>query len=77
MEISEQPQPSSRSNDNPLGRLVEEHRQYSRKLESILAQSYLSENEQIEAARLKKLKLKLKDEMAGYTRSNRTNQLQV
>jgi uncharacterized protein YdcH (DUF465 family) len=77
MEISEQPQPPSRSNDNPLGRLVEEHRQYSRKLESILAQSYLSENEQIEAARLKKLKLKLKDEMAGYTRSNRTNQLQV
>lgn len=76
METSEQQQ-ASRPNDNPLGRLVEEHRQYSRKLESILSQSYLSENEQIEAARLKKLKLKLKDEMAGYIRPSRTNQLQM
>jgi len=53
---------------NPLGRLVEEHRQYARKLEAILAQSYLSEGDRIEAARLKKLKLKLKDEMERYSR---------
>ncbi len=61
----------------PLGRLVEEHRRYSRKLESILAQPYLSENEQIEAARLKKLKLKLKDEMERYARPSRSGQLNV
>lgn len=56
-----------RTSPNPLGRLVEEHYQCSRKLEAILAHPYLSENEQIEAARLKKLKLKLKDEMERYT----------
>lgn len=65
MEISVEP---SRADANPLGRLVEQHRQYSRKLETILAQRYLSESEQMEAARLKKLKLKLKDEMEGYAR---------
>jgi uncharacterized protein YdcH (DUF465 family) len=61
---------------NPLGRLVEEHRQYSRKLESILSRSYLSESEQIEAARLKKMKLKLKDEMESYARPSRSYSMQ-
>jgi len=69
MDISVEP---SRAGVNPLGRLVEEHRQYSRKLETILAQRYLSESEQLEAARLKKLKLKLKDEMEGYARLSRS-----
>ena len=40
MEISVEQSP--RTSANPLGRLVEEHRQYSRKLEAILAQPYLS-----------------------------------
>ena len=53
---------------NPLIRLVEEHRQYSRKLDAMLSRSYLSDSEQREAARLKKLKLKLKDEMEQYAR---------
>jgi len=75
MEISVEQAP--RTSPNPLGRLVEEHRQYSRKLESMLAQPYLSENEQIEAARLKKLKLKLKDEMEQYARPSRVGQLKV
>ncbi len=75
MEISIQQAP--RTGPNPLVRLVEEHRQYSRKLEAILAQPYLSENEQLEAVRLKKLKLKLKDEMEGYARPSRTNQQNV
>ena len=61
---------------NPLGRLVEEHRQYSRKLETILSQSYLSESEQIEAARLKKMKLKLRDEMENYARPSRSYSMQ-
>ncbi|MGH9616016.1 MAG: DUF465 domain-containing protein [Acidobacteriaceae bacterium] len=67
MEISVE---ASHSEANPLGQLVEQHRQYSQKLEAILAQPYLSDTEQIEAARLKKLKLKLKDQMAGITRSS-------
>ncbi len=73
MEISSVSAP--RFGSNPLSRLVEEHRQYSRKLENILAQPYLSENEQIEAARLKKLKLKLKDEMERYACPSRSSQL--
>ena len=71
MDISVEP---SRAGVNSLGRLVEEHRQYSRKLETILAQRYLSESEQMEAARLKKLKLKLKDEMEGYARLSRSTE---
>jgi hypothetical protein len=65
MEISVE---TSQSEASPLGRLLEEHRQYSQKLEAMLAQPYLSDTEQIEAARLKKLKLKLKDQMAGFAR---------
>jgi hypothetical protein len=65
MEISVE---ASQSEASPLGRLLEEHRQYSQKLEAMLAQPYLSDTEQIEAARLKKLKLKLKDQMAGFAR---------
>ncbi len=65
MEISVEASPSEAT---PLGRLQEEHRQYSQQLEAILAQPYLSDSEQIEAARLKKLKLKLKDQMAGFAR---------
>lgn len=75
MEISVEQAP--RTGGNPLNRLVEEHRQYSRKLEAILAQPYLSDNEQIEAARLKKLKLKLKDEMEKYARPARSSALSV
>lgn len=66
MEISVE---ASQSEATSLGRLVEEHRRYSQKLEAILAQPYLSDTEQVEAARLKKLKLKLKDQMAGFART--------
>jgi hypothetical protein len=66
MEISVE---ASQSEATPLGRLVEEHQKYSQALEAILAQPYLSDTEQIEAARLKKLKLKLKDQMAGFVRT--------
>lgn len=59
---------TARSEENSLGRLVEEHRQYSRQLEAILAQSHPSETDQFEAARLKKLKLKLKDAIERYAR---------
>lgn len=69
MEISVEQ--ATRTGASALGQLVEEHRRYSRKLDVILAQPYLNENEKLEAARLKKLKLKLKDEMEQYTRPAR------
>ena len=73
MEISVEQAP--RTSPSALDRLVEEHRQYSRKLESILSHTYLSENEQAEAARLKKLKLSLKDEMERYACPSRSGGL--
>ena len=44
-------------------RLVQEHSQYSQRLESRTQQRYLTEDEKLEEVRLKKLKLRLKDQM--------------
>jgi uncharacterized protein len=44
-------------------KLVTEHSQYSQRLESLTQKRYLSEDEKIEEVRLKKLKLRLKDQM--------------
>jgi uncharacterized protein len=44
-------------------RLAQEHKQYSQRLESLIEKRYLSEDEKMEEVRLKKLKLRLKDEM--------------
>ena len=46
-----------------IRRLEEEHRHYSEKLEALLQKPWLSEDEQIEEVRLKKLKLHIKDQM--------------
>jgi hypothetical protein len=44
-------------------RLVQEHSQYSQRLESLIQKRYLTEDEKLEEVRLKKLKLRLKDQM--------------
>ncbi len=44
-------------------RLVQEHSQYSQKLESLNQKRFLTEDEKLEEVRLKKLKLRLKDQM--------------
>jgi len=44
-------------------RLVFEHSQYSQRLDSLTQKRFLSEDEKIEEVRLKKLKLRLKDQM--------------
>jgi uncharacterized protein len=44
-------------------RLVSEHSQYSQRLDSLTQKRFLSEDEKIEEIRLKKLKLRLKDQM--------------
>lgn len=41
------------------------HRHYSEQLEALTQKPYLSEEEQIEEVRLKKLKLQIKDRMAA------------
>jgi hypothetical protein len=44
-----------------IGRLHAEHTRYSQRLEELLQKPYLSEDEQLEEVRLKKLKLHAKD----------------
>jgi len=44
-------------------RQVQEHSQYSQRLESLTQKRYLTDDEKLEEVRLKKLKLRLKDQM--------------
>jgi uncharacterized protein YdcH (DUF465 family) len=44
-------------------RLAQEHSQYSQRLESLTQKRYLTDDEKLEEVRLKKLKLRLKDQM--------------
>ena len=47
-------------------RLADEHSNYAQRLESLISKKYLSEEEKVEEVRLKKLKLRLKDEMESF-----------
>ena len=51
-------------------RLVQEHSQYSQRLESLTEKRYLTEDEKLEEVRLKKLKLRLKDQMLELERQS-------
>ena len=61
MEPSIKDQPVA--NQDALRRLAQEHSQYSQRLSALTEKRYLSDEEKLEEVRLKKLKLKLKDEM--------------
>jgi uncharacterized protein YdcH (DUF465 family) len=68
---------ASQAQESPLGnneeyrRLAAEHAQYSRRLDGLIQKRYLSDEEKIEEVRLKKLKLRLKDEMERLERQYR------
>ena len=49
-------------------RLQEAHNQYAADLDRLEAKSFLTEDEQLEEVRLKKLKLRLKDQMVALLR---------
>jgi uncharacterized protein YdcH (DUF465 family) len=53
-------------------RLREEHHRYAIRLDALSAKSHLSEDEQTEELRLKKLKLRLKDQMEMLVRQAQT-----
>jgi uncharacterized protein YdcH (DUF465 family) len=47
-------------------KLAAEHSAYSQRLEDLSGKKYLSEEEKVEEVKLKKLKLRLKDEMENF-----------
>jgi len=59
MDLEANVQPDSEA----IRQLEEEHRHYSEKLEELLQKNWLSEDEQLEEVRLKKLKLHIKDQL--------------
>lgn len=61
MELEAKSLPSSEG----IMELEAQHRHYSEQLDALIQKPYLSEDEQLEEIRLKKLKLRVKDQMAA------------
>ena len=58
-------------------RLAQEHAQYSQRLDSLIEKRYLSEDEKLEEVRLKKLKLRIKDQMETIEQQHRRDHIHV
>jgi uncharacterized protein len=58
-------------------RLAQEHTQYSQRLTSLIEKRYLTEDEKLEEVRIKKLKLRLKDQMHMIEQQYRRSQPHV
>ena len=54
-------------------KLADEHSQYSQRLDALVTKKYLSEEEKLEEVRLKKLKLRLKDQMESLEQQFRSS----
>ena len=59
MDLEANAQPDSEA----ITQLEQQHRHYSEMLEALLQKPWLSEDEQLEEVRLKKLKLSIKDQL--------------
>lgn len=59
------------SSHEEFRRLVQEHAQYSQRLDNLIQKRFLSEDEKLEEVRLKKLKLRLKDQMEAIEQAFR------
>jgi uncharacterized protein len=58
-------------------RLAQEHNQHCNRLHSLIEKRYLTEEEKLEEVRIKKLKLRLKDQMQMIEQEYRREQTQV
>ncbi len=56
------------ASDDQFRKLALEHTQYSQRLDSLTQKRFLTEDEKLEEVRLKKLKLRLKDQMQSIER---------
>jgi len=56
-------------------RLAVQHSEYAKKLDELEALSHLTEQEQLEEVRLKKIKLRLKDQMEAIMTQYRSQQV--
>ena len=65
------PKDSLLTSHDEFRKLAQEHMQYSTRLDSLTQKRYLSEDEKMEEIRLKKLKLRLKDQMEAIERQFR------
>jgi hypothetical protein len=61
------------ASDETFRQLAQEHTQYAQRLEALTQKKYLSEDEKLEEVRLKKLKLRLKDQMEGLEQKFRND----
>jgi hypothetical protein len=51
------------ASDEEIRKLAHEHSQYSQRLDTLIQKRFLSEDEKLEEVRLKKMKLRLKDQI--------------
>lgn len=58
-------------------KLAQEHSLYAQRLDTLTQKRYLTEDEKLEEVRLKKLKLRLKDQMESIERQYRAQANQV
>ena len=59
------------ANHDEFRKLATEHTQYEQRLDSLTQKRYLTDDEKLEEIRLKKLKLRLKDQMQSIERQFR------
>ncbi len=65
------------ANHEEFRRLAQEHQQYAQRLDSLIQKRYLNDDEKMEEVRLKKLKLRLKDQMEMIEQQYRRQPHQV
>lgn len=58
-------------------RLAQEHNQFTQRLHSLIEKRYLTEDEKLEEVRIKKVKLRLKDQMQMIEQEYRRSNVQV